>query len=389
MEMKKPIVTAIILAAGSGTRMGSDKTKQRIDLCGKSILYRSVEAFNDCPEIAHILVVSRADELDWAREEIGCFDKIFAIITGGKTRAESVKCGFNAIPSDSEFVAIHDGARCMIKPCQISAVLEKAFSFGAATACSSVTDTVKCVDDSRMISSTIPREGLYLATTPQVFEKNAFSDAMMKIKPSDQITDDNMIIEQTGGRVYPVDIGKENIKITTAEDLSYAEFILRRREMVETRIGHGYDVHRFSEGRKLILGGVEIPHSSGLLGHSDADVLTHAIMDAILGACGLGDIGRHFPDTDERYKGISSLKLLERVSSIIKSEGYSIVNIDATLVMQSPKIAPYIEEMINNLSNILNIECGRINIKATTEEHLGFTGNGEGACAHAVVLVKK
>lgn len=389
MEMKKTIVTAIILAAGSGSRMGSDVTKQRMNLCGRSILYRSVSAFSDCPDVDHIVLVVRPDEIGWARAELIGFHKVETIIPGGKTRAESVKCGFWAIPSDTDFIAIHDGARCLIKPDEIKAVLDKAFVYGAATACSSVTDTVKSVDDDGMINATLPREKLYLATTPQVFDKNIFADAMSRVSPSEQITDDNMLIELSGGRVYPVDIGKENIKITTAEDLSYAEYLLRRREMVETRIGQGYDVHRFSKGRKLILGGVDIPHSHGLLGHSDADVLTHAIMDAILGACGLGDIGRHFPDTDEKYKGISSMKLLSEVSSLVKAEGFTIVNVDATVVMQSPKIAPYIERMRDNFSNILNIERGRINIKATTEEHLGFTGSGEGACAHAVALVKK
>ena len=389
MEMKKSIVTAIILAAGSGSRMGSDVTKQRMNLCGESILYRSVKTFQNTPRIDHIVVVSRFDEIAWVREELSEFDKLYAIIPGGKTRAESVKCGLAAVPSDTDFIAVHDGARCLIKPDEIKAVFEKAFVYGAATACTAVTDTVKSVDDSGMISATLPRERLYLATTPQIFERDLFEKALSKVVSLEKITDDNMLIELSGGRVYPVDIGKENIKITTAEDLSYAEYLLRRHKMVETRIGHGYDVHRFSEGRKLVLGGVVIPHSHGLLGHSDADVLTHAIMDAILGACGLGDIGRHFPDTDEKYKGISSLKLLSAVSSLVRTEGFTIVNIDATVVMQSPKIAPYIDEMINNLSNILEIERGRINIKATTEEHLGFTGSGEGVCAHAVASVKK
>ena len=387
--MKKSIVTAIILAAGSGSRMGSDVTKQRMNLCGESILYRSVKTFQNTPRIDHIVVVSRFDEIAWVREELSEFDKLYAIIPGGKTRAESVKCGLAAVPSDTDFIAVHDGARCLIKPDEIKAVLEKAFVYGAATACTSVTDTVKSVDDSGMISATLPRERLYLATTPQIFERNLFEKALSKVVSLEKITDDNMLIELSGGKVYPVDIGKENIKITTAEDLSYAEYLLRRHKMVETRIGHGYDVHRFSEGRKLVLGGVVIPYSHGLLGHSDADVLTHAIMDAILGACGLGDIGRHFPDTDEKYKGISSLKLLSAVSSLVRTEGFTIVNIDATVVMQSPKIAPYIDEMINNLSDILEIERGRINIKATTEEHLGFTGSGEGVCAHAVASVKK
>lgn len=390
MKVNKPIVTAIILAAGSGTRMGAEVTKQRRELCGSSILYRSVNAFSSCPDITHIVVVSRHDELGWAREELGKFDKLGAIVPGGKTRAESVKLGFAAIPNDTEFVAIHDGARCIIKQAEISEVLEMAYLYGAATACTAVTDTVKVVGDDGMINSTLSRENLFLAQTPQVFKKTSFAEALLRVDPSEQITDDNMLIEKMGGRVYPVDIGRENIKITTADDLGYAEYILnRRREMSEVRIGHGYDVHRFAEGRRLILGGAVIPCDRGLLGHSDADVLTHAIMDAILGACALGDIGRHFPDTEEKFKDISSLALLQEVSGLIKAKGFSIINIDATVVMQSPKISSYIDEMIENYSNILGIERGRINIKATTEEHLGFTGSGEGVSAHAVASVKK
>ena len=157
--------------------------------------------------------------------------------------------------------------------------------------------------------------------------------------------------------------------------------------MSEYRVGHGYDVHRFAENRKLILGGVEIPYEYGLLGHSDADVLVHAIMDALLGGAALGDIGRHFPDTSDEYAGISSLKLLEKVSYLLKSKGFSVVNIDATIVLQKPKIAPYIEKMIGNVAQILELNADRINIKATTEEHLGFTGRCEGMAAHAVAML--
>ena len=159
--------------------------------------------------------------------------------------------------------------------------------------------------------------------------------------------------------------------------------------MDEIRVGHGYDVHRFAEGRRLVLGGVEIPCDKGLLGHSDADVLLHAIMDAMLGACGLGDIGRHFPDSDKKYKDISSLTLLGKTTELVGEQGYVVNNIDATIVMQSPKIAPYVEHMVLNISKILGIESGRVNIKATTEEHLGFTGRLEGVSAHAVVTLKK
>ena len=159
--------------------------------------------------------------------------------------------------------------------------------------------------------------------------------------------------------------------------------------MTEFRIGHGYDVHRLTEDRELILGGVKVPFEKGLLGHSDADVLLHAIMDALLGAAALGDIGKHFPDTDERYKGISSLCLLGEVARLLRENSYCVVNIDSTLVLQRPKIAPYIPEMITNIAKTLGIDEGRVNVKATTEEKLGFTGSGEGAAAHAVAMIKK
>lgn len=157
--------------------------------------------------------------------------------------------------------------------------------------------------------------------------------------------------------------------------------------MCSFRVGHGYDVHRFAEGRRLILGGVDVPHERGLDGHSDADVLVHAIMDAILGAMGLGDIGRHFPDTSDEFLGISSIILLERVQKIVAEKGAAVVNVDATLVLQRPKIAPYIEDMVANIATALGISKTAVNVKATTEEHLGFTGNGEGAAAHAVALI--
>lgn len=157
--------------------------------------------------------------------------------------------------------------------------------------------------------------------------------------------------------------------------------------MCNFRVGHGYDVHRLVEGRRLVIGGVDIPHERGLAGHSDADVLVHAIMDAILGALGLGDIGRHFPDTSAEFADISSLVLLKKVKDIMGKKGAVLVNLDSTLVLQKPKIAPYIDEMIANIADILGVDRGIVNVKATTEEHLGFTGSGEGVAAHAVVLV--
>jgi len=389
LKNHKPFVTAIILSAGSGSRMNLDITKQRITLLGESILHRTVRIFAACPEIDSIIVACREDEIDWAREELHNIDKTVSIIKGGKTRAESSFNAFLAIAPDCDYIAIHDGARCLVTEQNISDVVRSAYIYGAATAGTKTTDTVKiCADD--VVVSTIPRDDVFLAHTPQVFSCDLYKKAINSLQTDKSYTDDNMLVEGIGGKIYTVDTGKYNIKITTADDLALAEYIIEgRKQMGEIRVGHGYDVHRLVNGRKLIIGGVEIPHEKGLLGHSDADVLTHAIIDALLGACALGDIGRHFPDSSETYKDISSLRLLEKVALLLKKENYSIVNIDATLVIQKPKIAPYVDQILDNLSKILDIKRSRINIKATTEEGLGFTGSEDGAAAYAVATVKK
>lgn len=383
-------VSAVILAAGNGSRMGSDVTKQRMNLLGESVLHRSVRMFSECDRVNSIVAVCRADELGWAERELSDIKKPCKVVIGGKNRAESAKIGFEAIPLEADFVAIHDGARCLVTPEIIEMVLDAAFTHGAATAATPVTDTLKSVDSCLKISKTVPRDSLYAAGTPQIFSIKLYKKALLNVKDTKNITDDNMLLEAIGERVVCVDTGRENIKITTPADVSYAEYVLRKREnMVEYKIGHGYDVHRLVPERPLILGGVNIPSELGLLGHSDADVLTHAIIDSLLGAAALGDIGRHFPDSSSEFKGISSLVLLGRVADLLTENGYSVSNIDATIVLQRPKIASYIDSMRENIATILGIEQGRINIKATTEEGLSFTGSGEGAAAHALAMLKK
>lgn len=387
---KGSFATAVILAAGCGSRMENKITKQRILIGGESILKRCVRTFVNCPKINSVVVVCREDEMEWAKDELGCFSSnIHAIISGGKSRAESAKLGFLAISGKSELVVIHDAARCLVTEEIIADVIDAAKKYGAATASTSVTDTQKFADTEGFIIHTVPRDRMFSVQTPQVFSVEKYAQALDDILLDDSLTDDNMLMERIGERVFLVDTGRQNIKITRPEDIEYAEYIIDRREkMQDIRVGHGYDVHRLTKGRALVLGGVEIPYEMGLLGHSDADVLTHAVMDALLGAGGLGDIGKHFPDTDDSYKGISSLVLLSRVSNILSNAGYYVSNIDVTLILQRPKVAPFIGDMVTNLSEILGIEHGRINIKATTEEHLGFTGRGEGVSAHAVAIIK-
>lgn len=389
MKPNNPKVSAVILAAGSGTRMNCDVTKQRMYILGESVLHRSVRAFSESESISSLVVVCRADEVEWAVSELADISKPYTVIAGGKTRAESAKLGFEAIPADSDYVAIHDAARCLVTPKIIDSVLSVALTYGAATAAAPLSDTIKRVDNDLKITQTVPRESLYSASTPQIFSTFLYKKALSATENIESFTDDNMLIEASGKTVRCVDIGNENIKITTPNDISYAEYILGKREnMFEYKIGHGYDVHRLVPDRALVLGGVNIPSDKGLLGHSDADVLTHAIMDSLLGAMGLGDIGKHFPDTSGEFKDISSLELLSRIASLISNNGYEVVNVDATLILQKPKIAPYIDLMKANISKILGIEQGRINIKATTEEGLGFTGSGEGAAAHSVAMLK-
>ena len=383
-------ITAVILAAGSGTRMNASGTKQLMKICGESVVHRSVRAFCECAAVDGIVVVCRREETDIVRTDLSdMIGKPIVCVEGGKSRAESARLGFEAA-FDADFVAIHDAARCLITSDMIERVIDAAIEYGASTAAAPITDTVKLVRADGCIERTVPRAGLYGAQTPQIFSREIYSRMLDADLSESEITDDNIMAERLGINVRIVDIGAENFKITTMADLDLAEYKIRKNEaMTDFRIGHGYDVHRFVSDRALVLGGVEIPCDRGLLGHSDADVLTHAIMDSLLGAAALGDIGKHFPDSSDEFRGISSILLLRRVRELVCNAGYEVQNIDATLVMQSPKIASYVPSMVANVADALEIDISYVNVKATTEERLGFTGSGEGAAAHAVSMLKR
>ncbi len=383
-------VSAVLVAAGSSTRMGFDKL--RFDLGGESVLRRSVRAFEECPLVSEIVLVA-GNNADWLRAETADCTKPVRIVRGGATRAESARNG--VLAAKGELVAVHDAARPFVSRTVIEAALHEAAEWGAAAPAVPVKDTIKLaasgsgktVPEECRVKNTPDRNCLYAVQTPQCFDRQAYLAALDELPPEQflRLTDDCSLFEQTGRTVRLTRGDYSNLKITTREDLPRPA----DKGVKQMRVGHGYDVHRLVEGRKLILGGVEIPFEKGLLGHSDADVLAHAVMDAVLGAAALGDIGKHFPDTDPAYAGADSLALARAVAELLKKEGWRVENIDATLLCQRPKLAPHIPAMRENLAAAFGVEAGAVSVKATTEEHLGFTGEGLGIAAHAVALIER
>ncbi|MCL2095456.1 MAG: 2-C-methyl-D-erythritol 2,4-cyclodiphosphate synthase [Oscillospiraceae bacterium] len=393
-------VCAIIAAAGKSSRMGFDdsgQSKQFIEIetnqnnNKKTVIEKTLTVFELCGYINEIIIASRPEDTEKIREIINKnkFKKVKNIIPGGETRLESVAKAVEKVGEDIDFIAVHDGARCFISEQDIEKVLLKAFETGAATAGTKITDTIKFADSRNNITGTADRNLLYSVQTPQIFGKNLYINALNKCIEDNisNITDDCAIVENSGHIVNIVETSRYNIKITDRQDLEF----LNQDKYIKYRTGHGYDVHRLSENRKLILGGIEIPNNNiGLIGHSDADVLIHAVIDSLLGAAGLGDIGEFFPDNLDKYKNISSEVLLKQISELIQKDyNYTISNIDCTVVLQEPKLSDYKAAIRRNLSGVLKIPESDINIKAKTEERLGFTGNKTGIAAHSVCLLAK
>ncbi len=382
-------ISAVLVAAGSSTRMGFDKLS--FDLGGETVLHRSIRAFDQCPQIGEIVLVAGKNRAFVEQQAVGC-TKPVQVVAGGATRAESAKNG--VLAAHGELVAVHDAARPFVSPAVIAAVLEAAARCGAAAPAVPVKDTIKqavpgdgkTVPEACLVHSTPDRSTLYAVQTPQCFDRTQYLAALQELdaEKSRLVTDDCSLFELTGRSVQLTQGDYANLKITTREDLPRPV----QKEETRMRIGHGYDVHRLVEGRKLILGGVEIPFEKGLLGHSDADVLAHAVMDAVLGAAALGDIGQHFPDNDPAYAGADSLELARQVARILSEHGYRVENIDATILCQRPKLAPHIPAMRANLAAAFGLPVDAVSVKATTEEHLGFTGEGLGIAAHAVALIE-
>lgn len=378
-EDKMPTVSAVIVAAGASQRMGFDKLSYRLP-CGKTVLESSVAAFSEHPAVTELILVAGENQ-DACRAAAAWCAKPCRVVRGGAHRADSVRAG--VLAASGELIAIHDAARPYVRREVITDALRAAWEMGAAVPAVPVKDTVKVAKADGTVDYTPDRKKLYAAQTPQCFNRELYLQAIREIPlaKASMVTDDASLFEMTGRPVALTKGDYENAKLTTPDDLPPA------KGEAPVRVGHGYDVHRLVVNRKLILGGVEIPFEKGLLGHSDADVLLHAVMDALLGSAALGDIGQHFPDTDPAYKDISSRVLLQEVGRFLRDAGYVPVNIDATILCQKPKLSAFIPQMRTNIARDLKISSDVVNIKATTEEGLGFTGAGEGIAAHAVALV--
>jgi 2-C-methyl-D-erythritol 4-phosphate cytidylyltransferase/2-C-methyl-D-erythritol 2,4-cyclodiphosphate synthase len=321
--------------------------------------------------------------------------KVSAIVPGGRERQDSVRCGLSAVSSTSQIVVIHDAARPFITCQAISDSVAAAREHGAAVVAVPEVDTVKSSLDGAFVESTLQRERLWAVQTPQTFKKEIIEAAFDKAgRDGFTGTDDASLVERMGVPVKIVMGSYQNIKVTTPSDIPIAEAILKERGLdMESapvyRVGHGYDIHRFSPGRRLLLGGVEFPGQDGLLGHSDADVLLHAVADALLGAAGMGDIGKYFPDSDPAFKDADSMNLLSMAGKVVADKGWKIGNVDVTLVAQRPKLSPHVPQIQQNIARALKISPDQVGVKATTREGLGAIGEGLGIECHSVALIFK
>jgi 2-C-methyl-D-erythritol 4-phosphate cytidylyltransferase/2-C-methyl-D-erythritol 2,4-cyclodiphosphate synthase len=383
--------TAIIAAGGAGLRMGTGTPKQFSELLGVPVLIHTIRAFRKVPAITAIIVVVPAAHRDHTQALLAQYQLSdhCTVVSGGKLRQDSVRIGLTQVAADSPLVAVHDGARPLIAPADIQRCLEAASQHGAAIMGVPVKDTLKDVAKDASIRHTVERQSLWQAQTPQIIRTDLLKAAFAKAEQDGFVgTDEASLLEHGGWPVMMVAGSETNLKITRPDDLPMAEGILMQKQSPsEIRIGHGFDAHRLVAGRPLVLGGMEIPHELGLLGHSDADVLTHALCDAILGAIGAGDIGRHFPDSDPQYKGISSIKLLAHVVNLAAAKHFRLANGDITVVAERPKLAPHFSAMQKILAEACRVAPEAINLKASTTEKMGYAGREEGISAHAVVLM--
>ncbi len=375
---------AVVPAAGKGERFGASMPKQFVPIAGVPLLHRTIRALWACPFVRGIALALPTEVLDFAwvlpaelRDE-----SHVRVCAGGHSRTESVRAALALVPDECETVLVHDGARPVICNEMVQRVLQGVLESGACVPGLSPADTVKRVDDGH-VEKTLVRDELRLVQTPQGFRKSILLDAYAWLDSQEEtpfLTDDASLVEAAGVKVKVVDGDPDNRKVTLPKDIASLG-------LTPPRVGHGYDVHRLVAGLDLVLGGVHVPHDKGLLGHSDADVVLHALADAMLGAAALGDIGRMFPDTDPRWKGADSGNLLEIVRDTVEDAGWVLSSADLTIVAQEPRLASYLPAMGTRIEQLLELYPSSINVKATTEEGLGLTGSANAIAAYAVAML--
>lgn len=401
-------VVAIIAAAGQGRRFGSAQPKQLVKVGGRTLLERSVETFARSARVNELIVAMPPGADASIAGGLQSFGKPLRVVTGGERRQDSVANAFDAVPPHADVVVIHDAARAFVSGDLIERTIDGALETGAAIAAAPARDTVKRgarEGDQVMIAGTIPRDEVYLAQTPQAFRREVLADAIKLGRSGVEATDEAMLTERAGHPVRIVESDESNLKVTSPKDLEIAEALARSGSAFGTaslderqraglrhpafRVGIGYDLHRLVEGRALILGGITIPFSRGPHGHSDGDAVCHALTDAVLGAVAAGDIGRHFPDTDPRWKDADSIFMLQAAVELAHDRGFIVESADIVVVLEQPKLSPHITAIVERLAGALSVEPGRVSLKGKTNEGVDAIGRGEAIAVHAVAVLRE
>jgi 2-C-methyl-D-erythritol 4-phosphate cytidylyltransferase/2-C-methyl-D-erythritol 2,4-cyclodiphosphate synthase len=387
-------VTAIVVGGGRGQRFGGAEPKQFLDVAGRTMLERSVEAFARHPQVSEIVVALPEELVQQPPAWMARLGGRLRVVAGGARRQDSVANAFRAVSPQSRVIVIHDAARPFVTQDLITRTIAAAAESGAAVAALPVNDTVKR-GRGGVVQETLPREEIFLAQTPQAFLREVLGAALAL---GADVTDEAALVERLGGTVRLVAGEPTNIKITVPGDLARADAIARELSGAGAaedgeaggamRVGIGYDLHRLVDGRPLILGGVRIPFDRGLLGHSDADAVCHAATEAVLGAAACDNIGHNFPNTDPRWKGASSIDLLQRAVGEVHDRGYVVSNVDVVVIAEQPKLAPFVQAMRENVARAVGVEVDRVSIKGKTNEGVGDIGRGEAIAAHAVAMLR-
>lgn len=378
-------VAVLLPAAGQGTRMGGTP-KQFRTLGGEPVLVRTLRRFDAHPEISQFVIAVSEAEVQPTREMLGAlhFRCPVLVCAGGASRQASVGKALAATPPECEIVMVHDAVRPFVEVAHLNALLHAVREHGAAALAIPVADTLRRGADG-LLHQTVSRDGLYQMQTPQAFRRALLEDA--HARANEDATDEVALVQSLGYPVHLVEGSSVNFKITRPADWTLAQAVHAQHVQAPMRIGFGYDVHRLVHGRPLILGGVAFDHPLGLDGHSDADVVLHALCDALLGAAALGDIGAHFPNTDERWRGADSRALLRHVMQVVRDAGFNVSNVDVMVALEAPKLRPHIDQMRANIAADLDVAIGQVSVKAGTNEKMGFIGRQEGAAAYAVACL--